>query len=125
VAELPYRNLRVWQAALEIAGDVVALAESRRWRGYLRDQSGRAAWSVAANIAEGNGRSTPLDYAAFIDRARGSLYELDTWLIAAERMKLLGPHEREPLELRIKDLSVRLHNLAQSLRSRTQLESRG
>jgi len=48
-----------------------------------RDQMCSAALSIPANIAEGNGRSTPLDYAAFLDRARGSLFELDTWLCTA------------------------------------------
>jgi hypothetical protein len=121
----------VWQAALGIARDVVAVAESRRWRGYLRDQAERAAWPVAANIA---GRIAPLARAT--DGLRpwimlplstvpgGSLYELDTWLIAAQRMKLLDDGERASLEVRIKDLSVRLHKLATSLRSRSQLDSR-
>jgi four helix bundle protein len=125
VADLPYRNLKVWQAAVEIAGEVVELAAERRWRSYLRDQACRAAWSVAANIAEGNGRSTPLDYASYIDRARGSLYELDTWLLAAVRERVLRDEERSALELRIKDLSVRLNNLANALRARTHLPSRG
>ena len=65
--------------------EVVDVAEagplSKRF--YFRDQMCDAAMSVPANIAEGNGRSTPLDYASFLDRSRGSLFELDAWLQGA------------------------------------------
>ena len=81
MADLPYRKLIVWQKAHALAMSVLDLAESgslaKQWE--LRDQIIAAALSVPANIAEGNGRSTPLDYASFLDRARGSLFETDYW----------------------------------------------
>ncbi len=82
---LPYRRLDAWQQAFALAMTVFDLAErpeiARQF--YFRDQLCSAAMSVAANVAEGHGRGTALDFASFIDRARGSLFEVDTWLLAA------------------------------------------
>ncbi|HST92425.1 MAG TPA: four helix bundle protein [Brevundimonas sp.] len=88
-----YRDLLVWQKAMEIA--VATYELSRR---YPRDelfgltsQSRRAAASVAANIAEGYGRSSRGSYAHFLRIAQGSLKELETHLILAERVGVAPP----------------------------------
>ena len=83
-----------------------------------------AAMSVPANIAEGNGRSTPLDYASFIDRSRGSLFELDTWLFAAAGRGWLPEGLHETFEDEIEQLSAMLLRLATNLRARQTLPSR-
>ncbi len=84
-----------------------------------------AAMSVPANIAEGNGRSTPLDYASFLDRSRGSLFELDTWLYAAGGRGWLPKDLQESFEDEIEQLSAMLLRMASTLRSRKVLPSRG
>ena len=123
---LPYRQLVVWQKAHELAMDVLKLAETSplRRRFYFRDQMCDAAMSIPANIAEGNGRSTPADYASFVDRARGSLFELDEWLLAARDNGWLEPALYEQFEPRIAELSYLLLALANSLRARSSLRSR-
>lgn len=80
--------------------------------------------SVPANIAEGNGRSTPLDYAAFVDRSRGSLFELDSWLLGAAEKGWLATTQHERLEDEAQQLSAMLLALARSLRQKGTLESR-
>lgn len=125
--QLPYRELIVWQRARALAKLVLDLAEQQaafRRCFYYRDQMCRAAMSVPANIAEGNGRSTPLDYAAFIDRARGSLYELDTWLLMAAEQDWIPAERRPRMESEIKAISAMLKALADSLRRKSTLESR-
>jgi four helix bundle protein len=52
----------------------------------LAGQLTRAATSVPANIAEGNSRSTPKDYAQFISIAKGSLMEAETYVLLAIRI---------------------------------------
>ena len=85
-----YRDLVVWQKAMDIAVAVYQLT-----RTYPRDemfgltsQSRRAASSVAAKIAEGYGRSSKQAYVNFLRIAQGSLKELETHLILASRVSV-------------------------------------
>jgi four helix bundle protein len=124
--QLPYRRLSVWQRAFSLATDVLEFAESseeltRRY--YFRDQLCRSAMSVPANIAEGNGRGRPLDYASFIDRARGSLFELDTWLYAAVDRSYLSEARYGTYESEIVELSAMMLALRNSLRQQADHEA--
>ena len=126
MSALPYRMLIVWQRSQTLAERVLDLAETpafrRNW--YFRDQMCDAAMSVPANIAEGNGRSTPLDYASFLDRSRGSLFELDTWLFTAQHRGWLAAEQHRALESEIEALSLMLLSMARALRSKANLRSR-
>lgn len=111
---------------MRLAREVVDLTERTpmgRHR-FFRDQVCSAALSVAANIAEGNGRGTPLDYAAFLDRARGSLFELDTWLVFAFERDWLPAEDFRRIEHDIEMISLMINSLARSLRRKPALDSR-
>lgn len=71
-----FENLQVYQKAVELADKIVCLTENFP-RGYhfLADQLDRATLSVAANLAEGNGRFTKADRKNFFPIARGSAQE--------------------------------------------------
>jgi four helix bundle protein len=126
VGHLPYRKLVVWQRSIELADRIMEIAEGpalyRRWS--FQRQMCDAAGSIAANIAEGNGRSTPLDYAAFVDRARGSLFELDTWILLAHRRGWIDSPTQAEIEREIEQISLMLLSLATRLRKSAQLPSR-
>lgn len=94
-----YRDLRVWQRGMAVAEDVYRLTRSypRDEQFGLTSQTRRAAVSVPANIAEGHGRGTRLSYASFLRIARGSLKELETHLLLAERVGIAPPGSTDEL----------------------------
>ena len=120
VDELPYRRLVVWQKAHRLAMEVVEMAELPAFerRFAFRDQMMRAALSVSANIAEGQGRGTTLDFAGFVDRARGSLFELDVWLFSAAERGWITPEQAEAANKAVLELNAMLYALRESLRAK-------
>jgi four helix bundle protein len=86
-----YRDLLVWQQAMRLAHlayDCTNLFPSME-RYVLLPQVRRAALSVPGNIAEGRGRAHTGDFLNFLSMSRGSLCELETYLIFAnERLYL-------------------------------------
>ncbi|MDP3081200.1 MAG: four helix bundle protein [Brevundimonas sp.] len=94
-----YRDLLVWQRAMVIAEATYRLTKAfpREEQFGLTSQSRRAAASVAANIAEGFGRGTRPAYASFVRIAQGSLKELETHLILAERVEFCPPGSTDPI----------------------------
>jgi len=78
---------------MDLAADVYRLSRSwPREEAYaLTSQARRAAAAIPANIAEGYGRQSSASYAQFLKIARGSLNELETYLLLAERVGLTKP----------------------------------
>ena len=63
----------------------------------MTTQMRRASVSVAANIAEGNGRETSGSYVQFLRVAQGSLKELETHLLLVQRVGLADSQQIEPI----------------------------
>ena len=83
----------------------------------LTAQITRAAASVPANIAEGHSRSTAKDYANFLAIAKGSLMEIETFLMLAVRLSYLSESEASPTLALITEISKMLTVLRNRLRS--------
>ena len=91
------RDLIAWRKATDLALEIYrATQKFPKDELYgLTAQMRRAAVSVPSNIAEGKGRYSRKEFAQCLERARGSLLELETeWFIAKER------HDLEPLVFR-------------------------
>lgn len=115
-----YKDLIVWQRAMDLVPIVYRvmrrLPSDERFG--LVDQARRAVVSVAANIAEGQARQYPAEFAHGLSVARGSLAELDTLLLAAVRLGYLRENDvAEPMSL-ITDIRRMLQRLIQTVRAR-------
>jgi four helix bundle protein len=75
-----FRDLVVWQKAMELAREVYLRTEEfpKAETFGLRLQMRRSAVSVASHIAEGHGKLTDADLRRSLGSARGSLYEFET-----------------------------------------------
>jgi len=87
-----YRDLRVWQDSMALAESCYRLTRSlpKEEMYGLTSQIRRAAASVPANIAEGHGRENTRSFIQYLRVAQGSLKELETHLLLAERVGLVG-----------------------------------
>lgn len=112
-----YKELTVWRKAVDLACDVYGLTrvmpKEEAYR--LSGQIIRASTSIAANIAEGNGRATRRDYAHFISIARGSAAELETFLLIIARLKLAPAERIEDLTTRTEEVSRMLNAMRSKL----------
>jgi four helix bundle protein len=88
-----------------------------RERYGVTSQIRRAAISVAANIAEGNGRFTSPDYIRHLSIANGSLREVETLLLFAHSMGWVDAARARPLLARSDDTGRMIVALARSLRT--------
>lgn len=77
-----YRDLVVWQKAMELAKQVYMITkEFPKEEVYgLTSQIRRCAVSIPSNIAEGRGRNSDKEFVRFLQISLGSLYELQTQL---------------------------------------------
>ena len=94
-----YRDLLVWQRAMELAKAVYLATQHfpKVEQFGLTNQLRRAVVSVASNIAEGNGRGSTQDYVRFLHIARGSLFEAQTQIELAFRLTYLPDTDSESL----------------------------
>ena len=116
-----FEKLEVYQKSVDLADEVTRLTEAfPRGYGYLVDQLNRAALSIAANIAEGNGRFTKPDRRNFFTIARGSAQECVPLIEIARRRGMVSDEAalalRERLEIIAKMISGLINGLDQRAR---------
>ena len=94
-----FEKLKVYQKSVDFADSVISSTESfPKGFYFLRDQLNRASTSIAANIAEGNGRFTKADRKYFFGIARGSVLECIPFLEIAKRKNLLSNETHDALK---------------------------
>ena len=86
----------------------------------MTSQIRRAAASIPANIAEGQGRDHTKEFLNHLSVARGSLMELETHLILSDRIGLLNEVEVETLLALTDRISRMLSRLRKSLEKRVE-----
>ncbi|MFM8727987.1 MAG: four helix bundle protein, partial [Planctomycetaceae bacterium] len=89
-----------------------------RGYGFLADQLNRAALSISANIAEGNGRFTKPERKNFFGIARGSIQECVPLLELARSRGLLTADDHEALKSQREEISRMLSGLINGIVNR-------
>jgi four helix bundle protein len=115
-----YRDLAVWQKAMDLA---VASYEAtkpfpREEMFGMTSQIRRAAASIPANLAEGQGRRSTRDFLHFVSVARGSLKEMETHLILSHRVGLLSKQKLDALLQQCEIISRMMTGLRKNLERR-------
>jgi len=114
-----YRDLRIWQEAIDLALTVYRLTLSfpKHELYGLTSQMRRAAVSIPSNIAEGKGRGSDRDFGRFLFQARGSLLELQTQTVIARRLQYISEENTKTLTHATDALGRGLNGLIQAVRS--------
>jgi four helix bundle protein len=111
--------LVAWQRAIELTDQVYAC--TRNWPKDeafgLTAQIRRAAVSIAANIAEGQGRNGDREFINFLGIAHGSLCEVETLLEIAKRQAYLVEEEYSSILGATVRVASLIHGLKKSLRA--------
>lgn len=112
-----FKELDVYNLANDLA--VRVYAETKMFPANERfgmvDQLRRAATSIGANISEGFGRYHTKDFIKFLYISRGSLMEVQHFLIFSERLGLLEAARLTELENDIITLNLKINNLIGAL----------
>jgi len=111
MARTNFESLAVYKLAEEVADMLWGIVA--KWTPLARDTVGkqliRAADSIGANIAEGDGRGSFQDNRRFVRIARGSLNETKHWLRRAFKRGLLDQGQTDKLKPLVDELAPRLN----------------
>jgi len=112
-----FKDLIVWQKAMDLVTSVYRITDAfpKREVYSLTDQI-RAAVSVPSNIAEGQAHFSKAEFLHFLRHSCGSLAELETQILIAERLQYTRHPEVEALLAPVVEVGKLLNGLINSLR---------
>lgn len=113
-----FRDLRVWQAAMDLVVEVYELTNGLPKSEVfgLTSQMRRAVISVPSNIAEGHTREHTAEYLHHLSIAQGSLGELSTQQETCVRLRYLAQGPVGQAESHIASLAKQLYALRNSIK---------
>ncbi|MBS0243684.1 MAG: four helix bundle protein [Proteobacteria bacterium] len=115
-----YRDLVVWQRSMALAAlcyrktKAFPPAETYGMTSQIR----RAAASIPANIAEGNGRENTGAYIQFLRIAQGSLKELETHVLLSNAVELMKEADTQEVLGESEEVGRLLRALIRALQER-------
>lgn len=114
-----FKNLKVWQKSIDLTTAIYFITTSfpADEKYVLTSQIRRAAVSVPSNIAEGAGRKSPKEFNHFLTISTGSIFELETQIIVAHRLKLIDELLMNEISLKISEIQKMLYGLQKSISS--------
>ena len=112
-----FKELIAWQEAMNLVE--MTYQETKNFPKEelygLTSQIRRAVVSIPANIAEGNGRKSRKEYLHFLSISNGSLKELETHILIAERLKYISIEKSDKLQAKLQTVSRLVSGLRNSL----------
>jgi four helix bundle protein len=113
-----FRKLLVWQRAHELVLSIYKMTEKfpKSEIFALTSQVRRAVVSIPANIAEGQGAGTKPQFARYLDIAKGSLSEVEYYLVLARDLKYIDPEKYKEAESLRSEAGFLLYRLIASMR---------
>ena len=90
-----HRDLDVWKEGIELVVKIYEIVQNfpKEEKHGLVDQIKRSAISIPSNIAEGAARNSKKEFLQFLHISLGSVSELETQLIIANRLGFLNNNE--------------------------------
>jgi four helix bundle protein len=112
-----FRELRVWQAGMELVEEVYRLTRQfpQEEKYALASQIQRAAVSIPSNIAEGHTREHLKECLHHVSMAQASLAELETQLEITARLGYIGSDQLHYILQKCSSLGKQLYALRNSL----------
>ena len=112
-----FRKLQIWIDGMNLV-DVVYNATDNFPKNELlglASQMQRSAVSVPSNIAEGSGKGSNKDFARFLSISVGSLFELETQVLIAERRGYITTCQSQDLQKQIVRLEKMINTFKEKL----------
>ena len=112
-----YRELIAWQKAMNLAETIYKITQAwPKEEVYgLTSQIRRAGVSIPSNIAEGQGRISGKEFLHHLSIARGSLLEVETQALLAQRLGYLTGAVADDLFSKADEVSRLISGLSRSL----------
>ena len=114
-----FEDLKVWQESVNLVEIVYFAVKTfpADEKFALASQIKRASCSVAANIAEGHPK-TISDYIRHLVISIGSLHEVKSHILIANRLKFCANENTEKVSSKIREIDIMLKNLIFALKKR-------
>ena len=113
-----HKDLEIWKKSIDLVVNTYKLTSNfpDNEKFGLVNQMRRASVSIASNIAEGSGRKSTREYINFLYISIGSLAELDTQYIIAQKLNYL--QEIDPILKEIKSIMLMTNSIIKKLQTR-------
>lgn len=115
-----YKQLSVWNLAVDFCIDcynyTAAFPGAEKYG--LTSQIRRAAVSIASNIAGGAGLNSDNEFIHFLGIAGGSICELDTQLLIAERLKFINRDDCNEAQTKLTELQHKVYKLITAIKNK-------
>ncbi len=113
-----YRRLRLWQEAHTLVLLVYKITKQfpKDELFALTSQIRRAAVSIAANIVEGQARTSRKEFAQFLSIANGSLVEVEYYIQLAADLEYINSSQQKQLVDQLRFVAILLYKFTQAIK---------